>query len=281
MTSAPRRSARRRLVAPLRGISRTALPVLLAVGLLSVSSPTGTTTAVLSSTPDWDAEGDQIFATFGVSVTAAGDVNGDGYGDLLVGASLADAGASDEGQIFLFLGSASGLSRDRAWVAGGGQREAWLGFTVGAGDINGDGRADIIGGAHGFDLDEPDQGIAYAWHGAADLPLNEPAWFAAIPSTGAFFGKALASGGDANGDGYDDVLVSAFGLEEKKGGVFLYRGSPDGVELTEAWSVLGTEAGSSFGFSVSFAGDVNGDGFDDILVGSHLEDGIFVDEGKA
>ena len=283
MTVGPRRSAQRRFTVPFRGISprRAVLPVLLAATLLSISSPTGSPTAVLSSAPDWDAEGDQIFAAFGVSVIAAGDVNGDGYDDLLVGASLSDASRADEGQVFLFLGSASGLSRSRAWFGAGGQKEAWLGFTVAAGDINGDGIGDVVAGAHGFDLDVADQGIAYSWLGGEDLPASEPDWFAAVASTGAFFGKAMASGGDVDGDGFDDILVGAFGLDEKKGGAFLYRGTPQGAELTPVWSFLGIQIGAAFGFSVAFAGDVNGDGFDDILVGAHLEDAPSFDEGRA
>ena len=75
----------------------------------------------LATTAAWTGEGDQEFAEFGVSVGTAGDVNGDGYSDVIIGAFRYDNGETDEGMAFVHLGSASGLAATAAWTAEGNQ----------------------------------------------------------------------------------------------------------------------------------------------------------------
>src|SRR5688572_25632294 len=87
--------------------------------------------------PAWTSEGDQPNAHFGSSVASAGDVNGDGYSDLLVGAPENDNGQADEGTAYLFLGSPAGLALTPAWTAESNQPGAHLGTSVAsAGDVN-------------------------------------------------------------------------------------------------------------------------------------------------
>ena len=106
----------------------------------------------LASTPAWTAESDQASANFGFSVSAAGDVNGDGYGDVIVGAYAYDNGELGEGRAFVYLGSAFGLSAAPSWTAESDQAAANLGFSVSAaGDVNGDGYGDVIVGAPYYD----------------------------------------------------------------------------------------------------------------------------------
>src|SRR6202008_1220721 len=102
----------------------------------------------LPSSPNWTAESNQATAYFGVCVSYAGDVNGDGYGDVIIGANYYDNGQTDEGRVFVYHGSASGLSLSSNWSAESDQANAHMGQSVAAaGDVNGDGYGDVIIGA--------------------------------------------------------------------------------------------------------------------------------------
>src|SRR5438034_1355257 len=101
---------------------------------------------------DWTAVGHQSGVGFGGSVASAGDVNGDGYDDVIAGAPSYDLGAIDEGRAFLFLGSPAGLSIAPDWTVEGHQSYAYFGSSVAsAGDVNGDGYDDVIAGAPTYD----------------------------------------------------------------------------------------------------------------------------------
>ena len=96
----------------------------------------------------WTAQSNQASASFGTSVSGAGDINRDGFADVLVGAPGYDNGEADEGRAFLYLGSPSGLSSEPAWTAESNSAGARFGSSVsGAGDVNGDGFADAVIGA--------------------------------------------------------------------------------------------------------------------------------------
>jgi len=91
--------------------------------------------------------------------------------------------------------------------------------------------------------------------------------------TGAQFGGSVAGAGDVNGDGYADVLVGAPGLDWSgvgSGGAFLYLGSPNGLSPSWSWFTTGGQAGARAGASVAGAGDVNGDGYADIITGTDV-----------
>jgi hypothetical protein len=106
----------------------------------------------------------------GANAAGAGDVNGDGYADVIVGAAGYDGGQADEGAAFVFLGAASGIA-DASPTGAAAQLEsdqagAGLGASVaGAGDVNGDGHADVIVGAVGYDSGHSDEGAAFAFAG--------------------------------------------------------------------------------------------------------------------
>lgn len=240
--------------------------------------------AGLGSTAAWTAESDQPYAHFGVSVSTAGDVNADGYDDVLVGAYRYDSGQTDEGRVYLYYGSATGLGLV-AWTAESNQASARLGHSVAtAGDVNGDGYDDLLLGAGWYDNGRVDAGRVYVYLGSSFGPGPTPDWVAEGNQASALFGAQVSSAGDVNGDGYDDVIISAQGYdngEVDEGAAFTYYGSPSGLGSDPAWVAEGNQAGAWFGWAVGTAGDVNGDGFDDVMVGAPFFDDTGIDEGAA
>jgi hypothetical protein len=97
-----------------------------------------------STTPAWTTEGSQSGSSYGIAVGTAGDVNGDGCADVLVGAEDYDGGDTEEGKAYLYMGHLTGLSDVAIWSVEGDQFEAHCGSSVGtAGDVDGDGRSEI------------------------------------------------------------------------------------------------------------------------------------------
>jgi hypothetical protein len=233
----------------------------------------------------WTAESNQVGAEFGSSVASAGDVNGDGFGDVIVGAQQFDNGEADEGRAFVYLGSASGLSPAAAWTAESNQANSYFGSSVAsAGDVNGDGFGDVIVGALFFDNGETNEGRAFVYLGSASGLSTAAAWTAESNQALAGFGCSVASAGDVNGDGYGDVIVGAYGfdnVETDEGRAFVYLGSASGLATAAAWTAESNQALAGFGSSVASAGDVNGDGFGDVIVGAGLFDNGQVDAGRA
>jgi hypothetical protein len=222
--------------------------------------------------PAWTAESNQSNAYFGSCVATAGDVNGDGYSDVIVGARLFDNGQTNEGRAFVYLGSATGLSASAAWTAESNRANALFGESVAtAGDVNGDGYSDVVVGARLFDNDQPGEGRAFVYLGSATGLSATVAWTAESDQVNAAFGWSVATAGDVNGDGYSDVVVGAIGYDNgqvDEGRAFVYLGSATGLSATVAWTAEGDQVGATFGRSVASAGDVNGDGYGDVIVGA-------------
>jgi hypothetical protein len=239
----------------------------------------------LSLTADWTVESNQVFADFGWSVCGAGDVNGDGFDDVIVGAHFFDNGQSNEGRAYLYLGSAGGPSLVPDWTVESDQASAAFGFSVaGAGDLNGDGFDDLVVGANRFDNGEMDEGRAYVYLGSASGPSLVPDWTAESDQVNALFGSSVCGAGDVNGDGFDDLLVGAPFFENgelREGRAHLYLGSPGGPSLVPDWTVESDQVDAMLGSSVSRAGDVNGDGFDDVIVGAPSFENGETGEGRA
>jgi hypothetical protein len=239
----------------------------------------------LSTVASWTGEGNQIAAFYGVSVASAGDVNGDGYSDIIVGANLYDNDQTDEGRAFVYYGSTGGLSVTPNWTAESNQTgSSYARVVTSAGDVNGDGYADVAVTAASFDNPEVDEGKVFVYYGSATGLSLTANWTVESNQANSAFGVSASSAGDVNGDGYNDLIVGAANYDvtlTDEGAAFLYLGSPSGLSATPSWTGSGGQASASFGTWVACAGDVNGDGHSDIIVGAFRYDNGQTDEGAA
>ena len=201
-----------------------------------------------------DSTGDQ----FGYSVSGAGDFNGDGWDDLVVGAPY-HGGLSSTGKVYVF----SGETGDTICTLPAQEGDRWFGYSVsGAGDVDGQGRPDIVvGDPWVWDLII---GKAYVFSGETQQLLCTVTG----EFLGDFFGSSVCGAGDANDDGKADFIVGApaTGWSNKPGKAYVYTYDGDTCELLRCF--VGEQLASDFGFSVSSAGDVSADGYDDQIIGA-------------
>ncbi len=235
----------------------------------------------------------------GYKVSSAGDVNGDGFSDLIVGAPYADPNGENSGSSYVVFGHASGfdatfalssLDGSNGFRMDGIHAYDHIGTSVSsAGDVNGDGFADVIIGAHHAYPNGFYSGASYVVFGKAsgfdaiaDVSVLDGSNGFRIDGVAAndYSGYSVASAGDVNGDGFADLIVSAPGSDPNgglSGASYVVFGKASGfgatVELsgldgTNGFRIDGVAVGDFSGFSVSSAGDVNDDGFADLMIGA-------------
>ncbi|MBN2393250.1 MAG: FG-GAP repeat protein [Anaerolineae bacterium] len=225
---------------------------------------------------DWTQEGNNTGDQLGYAVGTAGDVNGDGFADVIVGAPNDVVVADKVGIAYVFHGSAGGLSDslhpDRT-VAG--TKGSLFGSAVGtAGDVNNDGYDDVIVGAPKYknpNIATGTQGAAFVFYGSSDGLVEMPEWSLIGEQKDSELGIAVDTAGDVNGDTYDDIIIGADKYsngEDLEGMIYVFLGAASGLTTTRVVTVDINQANALFGFSVGAAGDVNDDGYDDILVGA-------------
>ncbi len=242
------------------------------------SGPTGVLLHTLVS------PNEQVLGYFGFAVSGAGDLDADGYGDVVVGA-YKEVAPTAAGRAYTFSGL-TGMVLDTL-APPDDPPLAEFGYSVsGAGDVDNDGHDDVVIGAplEGPTTNPPNRGRAYVFSGngggllfTLTSPEGEPF---------GYFGFSVSGAGDVDNDDCDDVLIGAYGERsgtspDDAGRAYVYAGR-DGTLLSTLVSP-NEEFNGYFGFSVTDAGDVNGDGWADVMVGAPTENpGVALeDAGRA
>ncbi|MBK5931713.1 peptidoglycan DD-metalloendopeptidase family protein [Halochromatium salexigens] len=260
---------------------------------LELSSLDGSNGFVINGVSEWDQS---------ASVSAAGDINGDGTDDLIIGARNADPNGPESGASYVVFGDAGGfgpslelssLDGSNGFVINGVSENDWSGSVSAAGDINGDGTDDLIIGAYGADPNGPGSGASYVVFGDAggfgpSLELSSLDGSNGFVINGVsendYSGASVGAAGDINGDGTDDLIIGAWNADPngpKSGASYVVFGDAGGfgpsLELSSldgsnGFVINGVSEEDSSASRVSAAGDINGDGTDDLIIGARNAD---------
>jgi hypothetical protein len=229
-------------------------------------------------------------------VAAAGDINGDGINDIIIGGGFNDQAANDAGKTYIVFGKKTGWGKN---ISLANADASFLGETegdysghrlAGVGDVNNDGIDDIIIAAHGADANSiKNRGKVYlifgktsGWSQNASLSIAE-ASFVGPPVMNTSIGWNVCSASDINADGYSDFLIAA----QNKSKIYLILGKSSGwqqdmeIESAAATIFSGETALDHAGYDMRGAGDINLDGKSDFIIGAYSNDQNGVDAGKS
>ncbi|MBX9254597.1 FG-GAP repeat protein [Desmonostoc muscorum CCALA 125] len=227
---------------------------------------------------------DGLSDSSGNSVSNAGDINHDGIDDLIIGASNAASGA---GQSYVVFGSTSGfnvslnlsdLNGSNGFAINGNGTDSSGNSVSSAGDVNHDGIADLIIGAQGTGKSYVVFGSTSGFNPSLDLSsLNGSNGFTINGNASDFFGSSVSHAGDINNDRIDDLIIGAYNAASGAGQSYVVFGSTSGFNASldvsslngsNGFAIKGINENDVSGYSVSAAGDVNGDNIADLIIGA-------------
>lgn len=265
----------------------------LAVGLPSVDGDTGEVLVFHGNAAvSWPAPSTRITPTqrgeyFGFFCPSRGDFNRDGFDDLVVGSTHYEQWSAHNGHAQLFLGSRDGIQTNATWVATyplsarpdiDSNHHQYFGNFIVLDDFNGDGLSDAVITAPFSEKNDPDEGIVFGYYGTLPAPGMPSAfdWSVQANRPHAVLGLMAERAGDVNGDGFPDLLLGApdFGNGQlREGLVALFLGSRHGLATEPVWTLESQDTHCRLGTCGAGVGDLNGDGFDELVV-SQVETGV-------
>ncbi len=249
-------------------------------------------------------DGEAPFDFSGLSVAGAGDINGDGMDDIILSAMGADPNGAYSGSSYVVLGrnatafaaviNLSSLDGSNGFRLDGIPGD-YCRIVSGAGDVNGDGLGDLLIGAYAADPNGNDSGSVYVVFGQSGSAFPASRDLSSLDGSNGFrldgvgagdsTGLGVADAGDVNGDGLDDIIVGAFGASPNgaaSGASFVVFGhigaaaaaliDLSALNGSNGFRLEGVAAGDYSGFAVDAAGDINGDGVDDLIIGALTAD---------